>query len=312
VNVSLDARTPAPARGRSRSASLAFGTAHGMTRRHWWYRLSACADRQAESPHHHSVRAFTLIELLVVISIIALLISLLLPAISHARTAARAATGISAVRQLQLAYGFYADDHHGRLLIGYADNLNVFDREGRRLGPPVSNRYPWRLIKYVDWNWKALYYDREPDTDTYERSIFPRFGLNGRFLGGDSRFYAFDPNAPAGWGPFYARKIEDVRTPDRMIVFADSVYAGQGQPFDPVHGEGFFEIRSPYFTQREWDLDSRHSAVQVGYVAERWNKRTCVTFMDAHSEMRTLESLDDMMLWAPLARKKGYVITDGL
>ena len=312
MNVSLDARTPAPARGRSRSASLAFGTAHGMTRRHWWYRLSACADRQAESPHHHSVRAFTLIELLVVISIIALLISLLLPAISHARTAARAATGISAVRQLQLAYGFYADDHHGRLLIGYADNLNVFDREGRRLGPPVSNRYPWRLIKYVDWNWKALYYDREPDTDTYERSIFPRFGLNGRFLGGDSRFYAFDPNAPAGWGPFYARKIEDVRTPDRMIVFADSVYAGQGQPFDPVHGEGFFEIRSPYFTQREWDLDSRHSAVQVGYVAERWNKRTCVTFMDAHSEMRTLESLDDMMLWAPLARKKGYVITDGL
>lgn len=264
------------------------------------------------APRRPAPGAFTLIELLVVISLIALLISLLMPAISRARTAARAATGISAVRQLQLAYGFYADDNDGRLLIGYADNLNVYDREGRRLGPPVSNRYPWRLIKYVDWNWKALYYDREPDTDTYERSIFPRFGLNGRFLGGDSRFYGFDPNALSRWGPFYARKIEDVRMPDRVIVFADSVYASQGQPFDPVHGEGFFEIRSPYFTQREWDLGSRNSAAQVGYVAERWSGRTCVTFMDGHSEMRTLESLDDMMLWAPLARKKDYLITDGL
>jgi|SRR5687768_1376948 prepilin-type processing-associated H-X9-DG protein/prepilin-type N-terminal cleavage/methylation domain-containing protein len=59
-------------------------------------------------------RAFTLVELLVVIGVVALLVGILLPALSAARNSAKTASCLSNLRQLALAAQVYAQNHNGR------------------------------------------------------------------------------------------------------------------------------------------------------------------------------------------------------
>jgi len=61
-------------------------------------------------------RGFTLVELLVVIGIIALLVSMLLPALSKARDAANVVACLSNLRQVQTAHYMYMNDEKGRLI----------------------------------------------------------------------------------------------------------------------------------------------------------------------------------------------------
>lgn len=66
-------------------------------------------------PASNRLRAFTLIELLVVISVIALLVSILLPALGRAREVARRSVCGVNLTQVMLTVCFYVDDYDGTL-----------------------------------------------------------------------------------------------------------------------------------------------------------------------------------------------------
>ena len=70
--------------------------------------------RRKNQPH-----AFTLIELLVVVSIIALLVSILLPALGSAREAARMTVCSTNLRSVGMAIIYYADDNDNVLPPGF-------------------------------------------------------------------------------------------------------------------------------------------------------------------------------------------------
>ncbi len=87
------------------------------------------------SDHHSFRRGFTLIELLVVISIIALLIGILLPALSSARVAARTVACASNVRQLAIGGHAYAVDNRDPLPFQWAGQSSSGPESSSRVVP---------------------------------------------------------------------------------------------------------------------------------------------------------------------------------
>jgi prepilin-type N-terminal cleavage/methylation domain-containing protein/prepilin-type processing-associated H-X9-DG protein len=106
---------------------------------------------------NHSSRThcgFTLVELLVVIGIIAILIGVLLPALSRAREQARKVQCLSNIRQLSTATLMFAQEHKGWMPGSGGKGRTIVDTQTRRPDPatltPDTNPQ-WKKVEAGDW-----------------------------------------------------------------------------------------------------------------------------------------------------------------
>lgn len=144
-------------------------------------------------------RGFTLVELLVVISIIALLMSMLLPALTAAREAAQATRCRANLRQIATASVLYCEDNAQFFAVGHKTNSPLF----------TSN--PMNAYHFSDWMSPLYRSYMEKSVEVFKCPSVAwtaGFAMNCEIID--------DPNFAS------VRRLDQVVKPSKMLWYADS------------------------------------------------------------------------------------------
>lgn len=166
---------------------------------------------------------FTLIELLVVISIIALLIGILLPALGAARDAARAMNCLSNIRNMQTAHWMYMNDYDGRFISPGLGHGGSHQNEPVAWINTLSEYYGNELIARSPVDDSPHWTTEISGTGQFRRTSY---GIND---------FLTDIAVPANQHTF----LKQIPQPSRTIQFLIMAYEGSFAGADHIHSESW-------------------------------------------------------------------------
>ena len=195
---------------------------------------------------------FTLVELLVVIGIIAVLIGILLPALSKARAAANRVACLNNVKQLYTATLLYCNDNGGWFptQAGPADGINIVLNDDWIWWQADRNLDDSALAKYLGLGGEKLKSVFRCPSDSNEGRVPPP----GIVPGQGPYLYSYAQNGAIAYGLKFRTKITSWHETSRKILYTEPIigngpvyFAGSGwnygTPLSQRHGKAISRIR---------------------------------------------------------------------
>ncbi len=226
-----------------------------------------------------SKASFSLIELLVVVAIIAVMISILLPALSRARDVGKRAVCLSNMHQMCVAIQAYLGNYNGFFPPASQDTYSL------TANPNIQ--YAWDFIKTYnsttnDWDYKpGLIWDAWGNPAIQQCPAFtgPAMWAGDKYTGYNyNTSYVGWAEPVGGWSAeeyIPTARITQIQRPEQCALFGDGQYGNnQANKF----------MRAPWENDREKDISN--SVRSAGTQGFRHLKTTNVAFADGHSESR--------------------------